>query len=249
VDNRDLGERLEDLTVALPPGRIVEIDGEPAFWLTDDQAPPGLWSLLRAHHDISGLWPVLVVDDEPWWTQAFSPSVDHIDDHDAEEFMSDVWNDWEDDDRSDPGLREPFGEWCPGLAAAGEPTMDPDGLSERYAAALEPTAPRLALVPVDRSADALAAMGWEGAAHHADTAALSAMLRSWEERFGVRVVKTGRNTLVLSVAAPPVVDEHAVQVAAEHWVFCPMAVQRQDATLETYAHDIEGKNSWVFRWV
>jgi Domain of unknown function (DUF4253) len=56
-------------------------------------------------------------------------------------------------------------------------------------------------------------------------APLAAVVRSWEDRFGVRVVLLGADTLEVSVAAPPVTTEHALRVAAEHWrsartVFC-----------------------------
>jgi hypothetical protein len=48
----------------------------------------------------------------------------------------------------------------------------------------------------NRSADTLAVTGWIGPANHAQTAPLAAVVRSWEDRFGVRVTRVGFDTLV-----------------------------------------------------
>jgi hypothetical protein len=74
------------------------------------------------------------------------------------------------------------------------------------------------------------------------------MLRGWEDRFGVRVVAMGFNTLDLSVAAPPVTSRHSLHVAAEHWAFCPDSIFQGPGTLVDYAAEIRGKTSWSFWW-
>jgi hypothetical protein len=84
-------------------------------------------------------------------------------------------------------------------------------------------------------------------------APLAAVVRSWEDRFGVRVVLLGADTLEVSVAAPPVTTEHALRVAAEHWAFCPDNIIQNSAdfsrnTLAAYAEQIREKNSWGFWW-
>ncbi|WP_254715620.1 DUF4253 domain-containing protein [Actinomadura sp. NAK00032] len=91
-------------------------------------------------------------------------------------------------------------------------------------------------------------MGWQGPVNHHPPSPLSAMLRSWEDRFGVRVVRVGFDTLDVSVAAPPVTEEHALHVAAEHFAFCPDNVQQGPETLREYAKAIQGGNSWSFWW-
>jgi hypothetical protein len=68
----------------------------------------------------------------------------------------------------------------------------------------------------------LANMGWAGPVNYDnDTAKFSAVLRSWEDRFGVRVVAANSNTLIVSVAAPPGDLDAALHLAAEHFAFCP----------------------------
>src|SRR5436190_2148497 len=77
---------------------------------------------------------------------------------------------------------------------------------------------RLGLVAADRGSDALSVVGWNGAANYTgDTAELSAVLRTWEDRFGVRVIGVGFAELYLSVAAPPATTAEALAVAAEHF--------------------------------
>jgi hypothetical protein len=70
-----------------------------------------------------------------------------------------------------------------------------------------------------------------------------------EDRFGVRVVQVGFDILHLSVAAPPVTTDHALQVAAEQFAFCPDNIQQGGEgsdSLAAYAEQIRGKNSWWF---
>ncbi|HXV92182.1 MAG TPA: DUF4253 domain-containing protein, partial [Pseudonocardia sp.] len=158
----------------------------------------------------------------------------------------------EDDPRSaaeDAATTAPFGRRWPGLAAAGDAAGPADDFADEYAEFLADRRTRLGLVAAGRSADALAACGWTGPTNHVgDTGEISAVVRSWEDRFGVRVVGVGFDTLYLSVAAPPTSPEHAVQVAAEHVAFCPDLVWQGAGTLTAYAEEIRGMNCWSFWW-
>src|SRR5437764_128631 len=74
----------------------------------------------------------------------------------------------------------------------------------------------IGLTPAEGGADALAAVGWNGPCNHAGVAQISAVLRSWEDRYSLRVVGAGFDTLEVSVAAPPAGIEEARHLAAEH---------------------------------
>jgi hypothetical protein len=50
---------------------------------------------------------------------------------------------------------------------------------------------------------------------------ISAVLRSWEERFSAVVYEVEPDLVMLAVGAPPTTGEHALRVAAEHMAFCP----------------------------
>ena len=195
------------LPVALPAGRLVRPRSPggdtPAYWLSDQPAPATLWSRLRAAHSRSGLWPLLLegLDNEParpWLAGEVHPQpVGQIDHHDAARFLASVWSGWvrfvEEDYEPDFVVEAlaPFGRDWPGLAPPGAPVGDPDVVADQCAAGLEDGQARLGLVAADRGADTLALSGWTGPANHAKTAPLAAVVRSWEDRFGVRVVRVG----------------------------------------------------------
>jgi Domain of unknown function (DUF4253) len=263
------------LSVALPAGRLVGTAAHPrrrtrvrpALWLSDEPAPATLWTRLRAEHGRSGLWPLLLegfgnfdVDDAddakelayPWGGEASAEPVSAIDGHDAAGFLAAKWaamvevNDemfWE-----YPEFLLPFGRDWPGLAAPGELTGDPGVVADRCAEQAPDGDLRLGLVAVRRGADALVATGWMGPVNYFDQVApLAAVVRSWEDRFGARVVGLDGATALLSVAAPPVTFEHALHVAAEHLMCCSDHVTGV-GTLAEYAEEICGKTTWSFWW-
>jgi hypothetical protein len=256
------------LSVPLPPGRIVRGDeGDSdlaALWLSDEPAPDGLWARLRAEHSRSGLWPLLLrpLSDEPsrpWEDGELWPDdMSSPDEHDPEALLAQWWQDNtvtdpEQDDLSPAerlAITAPYGQHWPGLAPSAK-RDDPDRVADTLAAEL-PTFGgtwRLGLVATDRGADALTIAGWIGPVNYTnDTAELSAVLRSWEERFGARVVGAGFADLYLSVAAPPRNREEALPIAAEHFAFCPDNIWQGSETLEAYADGLVEANAWVFWW-
>lgn len=265
------GERI--LSVKLPSGRLVwpypgnaEALGlapatRPVYWLSDEPVNADLWTRLRQDHDRSGLWPVLAEashydPESPWVSGDVVPNTDEdIEAHDAATVMAEVWAEWAQPQHGEEDLDydfedlEPFGRDCPGLAPAGDAMATPEQTADWFADLIDDGTARLLLVPARRSADVLTALGWQGPVNHSDEKApLSAMLRSWEDRFGARVVRMGSDTLDVSVAAPPSTTEHAVHVAAEHWVSCPDNIVQGPGTLTEYATQIQGKNSWSFWW-
>jgi hypothetical protein len=71
----------------------------------------------------------------------------------------------------------------------------------------------LVLVPAARSADIPAVMGWNA---DVPCALLSAMLRSWEDRFGARVVAFHGARIYVSIARPPRTAADAAHIALAH---------------------------------
>ncbi|WP_221353190.1 DUF4253 domain-containing protein [Streptomyces beigongshangae] len=245
------------LGLDLPPGALLDttVEGpwdEPLLWLADGPAAPGDWLRLAPARRTAGLYPVLVGgggDGEPrpdkWGLDPDLAS--YPGDHDADEVLGELWEEY--------ATREQDTDW-PGLAPAGTPDADPDVRAAEVADALTGGAGplegvRLALVPARRSADIPAAIGWCGPADLTDDVAeLCAVLRSWEDRFGARVVALAADRLVVSVAAPPRTPAEAAATAAEHYAFCPDAMTGGGhASLRAYAeHEVLGARSWTFRW-
>jgi len=150
-----------------------------------------------------------------------------------------------------PECLAPFGGTFPGLAppTAGAALVRPD---EVVTAAVEEAElldeQLLALVAVSRPADIPAAVGWCGAGDAWDMSELSAVLRSWEDRFGAVLVRMGHACLELAVAAPPWERSECVAIAAEHYAFCDDTYRGNPGTLRDYANLLRGNTRWSFWW-
>ncbi|WP_055493039.1 DUF4253 domain-containing protein [Streptomyces sp. TP-A0356] len=244
------------LGLELPPGRLIDAtdDGpwhEPLLWHAGRPASSGNWARLGSPAARVGLLPVLVDvggsqgGPEEW--ELMPGEMSYPGDHHAEEVLAELWEEYAED--------APGTDW-PGLAAGPRLAADPDARAAEVADSLLDEGswfkePRLALVPARRSADIPAAMGWTGPLNHeSDTAVLCSVLRSWEDRFGIRVVALTFDQLVLSVAAPPTTPAEAEAVAAEHFAFCPDNItQGHHETLSAYAgHEVLGQRVWSFWW-
>jgi hypothetical protein len=251
----DPSGRALGLELPLPPGRLIDATDEgpwhePLLWCADEPAAPGAWHSVEPARRTAGLLPVLVDvggsqgGPEEWGLMPGEMS--YPGDHDAEEILAGFWDDY---------AAQEDGEW-PGLATALTSGTAPDALAAEIADALasDPAHlkdPRLALVPARRSADIPAAIGWVGSMYYAsDVARLCAVLRSWEDRFGIRVVALHFAQLVVSVAAPPTTEAEAEAVAAEHFAFSPDTVEQgtADGSLHSYAQSLLGERTWTFWW-
>lgn len=145
------------------------------------------------------------------------------------------------------GCRDPFGDTFPGLAGGHELLDDPVTVAAEWAEGARRA--RLAVVPVARPADIVAAVGWTGPGNHGtDLPSLSAVLRGWEDRFGAFLVQLDRATLWLSVAAPPSTERECRAVAAEHFAFCPDVGWEDPRPLRVYATTLLGRREWRFWW-
>ncbi|MFE1312141.1 DUF4253 domain-containing protein [Streptomyces sp. NPDC058755] len=251
------------LGLQLPPGRLIDATDEgpwhePLLWHAEKAAAPGTWKALGAPAARAGLLPVLVdVQDDQGGPVNWGLAPDEVSypgDHDAEDVLAEYWEDCAEEELAEEA--EPFGIEWPGLAPALSPTADPDTRAAQVADSLTDGTrawlkdPHLALVPARRSADIPAAIGWSGPLNYEDDVArLCTVLRSWEDRFGIRVVALTFDTLTVSVAAPPATLAEAEAVAAEHFAFCPDNVtQNGPDALRAYAKGLIGEPTWSFWW-
>jgi hypothetical protein len=222
----------------LPSGGVVTSRecGRPIMWISDDTGPAvrRWWDRLFPEHPETGLYPLLVGDcldvDLMLNTPATAEDIDEIP---GDQLIREYF--------------EYFGDAWPGFAPAKRPAVHPGYAAGRLAAE-GPADYRLALVPCMRGADAPALIGWAGAINYTwRVEKISSVLRSWEDRFGIRVVKVGCSTLELSVAAPPATMSEARRITLEHAGFCP-SIWRNDVTLETYAAGLVRQPAWHFWW-
>ncbi|WP_406459637.1 DUF4253 domain-containing protein [Streptomyces sp. NBC_01622] len=231
-----------------------------------------LWPRLLERAEVDGLYPFICRRDDPYRPEDLS-TVDavRLDTELAVDFAEDrrrrlpYWSSPpatdvlpDDDDPDDiapwphdPG--HPFESW-PGLAPAEPVTgagMSPAEAAGRAVAELLRTEPfvrtcQLALVPARRSADVPAIVGW---AAGAPLPLLCALLRSWEERFGARVVSGFGGALTVSVARPPLDLAQAELLALEHVLStADNIVDDPPGPLPEYANGLAGQSTWRFWW-
>jgi hypothetical protein len=266
----------DNLPAGLPPGRLVVPSreynptwtGEPVYWASDRPLPdaPEHWARLRALHDHTGLWPLLLEYPD----DALQPrDLAEVDAFDPETLLVQKWRAFvrlrEEVAANPPSMAEvpagvvipedpgpPFASW-PGLAIPGHSARDPDVVAHRMVARevvadMVTAQAHIGLIPATRSADIPALMGWQGSTNQIGASRLSAVLRSWQERFGVQVVGFGHATLYICVAAPPTSREHAEHVALEHFLTCPDNVYQVAWTFPSYVNRVLNADLWRFWW-
>jgi len=140
----------------------------------------------------------------------------------------------------------------PGLA----PRSD-SGLSaaERDAALRPLRAARIGLVPARRPADVLAIVGWSTFDDPArgdepqNAVWIAAVLRSWEDRFGARLLNVGPGAVIrLLVERPPRSLEAAERIAAEHRVFADECAGSGASDIPSISASIVSSPIWTFWW-
>ncbi|MEU1267010.1 DUF4253 domain-containing protein [Streptomyces sp. NPDC005799] len=260
------------LPEGLPRGRFVRL-GAVEVWVSAEL--PGdiveLWPRLMERAEVSGLYPYLCHRDaldspldlaevdavrlEPVLAADFAeyrrrrlPSWSAPAQDDADDDLPEGVAPWP----HDPG--PPFESW-PGLAAAvpggGVGDCGPAQAAARTVEDVLRTDPYayacvLVLVPARRSADVPAVTGW---AAEAPLPLLCALLRSWEDRFGARVVATVGSDLYVSVARPPLDLPHAERLALEHVLSTADNIVDDPPTpFPEYAAGLVGRTEWRFWW-
>ncbi|MEV6301772.1 DUF4253 domain-containing protein [Actinoplanes sp. NPDC051861] len=206
---------------------------------------PGWWATLRAQHERTGWWPLLLgalSERDPGrpWRDPGDLHPGQIKSRPEDHYPGALLGGWAGDDWS-------------GLASPGILQEDPgeraDRLADEILAQRCLALPRIGLIRSGRGADTITDVAWTGPTNFEnDTAKISAVLRNWEDRFGARLIGVGFDVLYLSVAAPPVDAGHALAVAAEHYAFCPDNVDQGSGDLEEYASDLLDAPVWSFWW-
>jgi hypothetical protein len=249
----------------LPEGTLIRprYAKQPRYWISDEPFFSFGWGRLRALHPRTGLWPVFLHGDEdepdrPW----VDGEVGELrplppEEYDVAAVLGQLWDEHTepvpDDSPVDAAEMAaetlPYGRVWPGLAPAMAIQASADEVADDFASRLiNSPDTRLGMVPVTRSADVPALTGWQGASEYLPPAALSAVLRSWEDRFGVRLIRIGSSSLVLSVTAPPTTPAEALPVAAEHFALCRDNISYGAGALIRYAEELIGVQHWSFWW-
>jgi hypothetical protein len=241
------------------PGRQLRAaSGVPVVWVSDRAIGGGLvWGDLAEESAESGLQPFLLSGMDggtarPWDTgeQVSEPEdTTAIDRMDAAQVLEAWWWDpGEEELAEDEELRAmlaPFGPRFPGLAPAVAEELDPELI--RRAVVQYTRYARIGLVPAARPADILPRIGWAGASNHRTASELAVVLRSWEDRFGARLLEVGFDDIRLLVSRPPQTLQAAQQIAAEHFAFSDEA-HKGPRHVGEIARALVNNPFWDFWW-
>jgi len=247
--------------VRLPVGRPVRADadgngtpsGSPVMWVSDAVQKDAGETVLRLEFVFgqTGLWPVVLQslethpdDGRPWRHGEFAPSqVTAPDRIDIRRTVTQWWKQNLDESARQFGVDRVLGTSPPPLGRPNQVTSYPvDGL-------LRGMPGRIGLVSVTRPADVPARIGWLGATNYFDGGYVSAMLRSWEDRYGAVLIRIGFDYLEVAVRRPPFTESATRPVVAEQFAFCPDQILQGDFdTVGDYVHSLVGQDAWYCWW-
>lgn len=229
------------------------------IWTTDDPVHDGdCYPRCVADFHRTSLWPILIPPDsrfaengEDWIDdRGFgNPELERAASADPAAILAGWWA----ENCCAGTCLDPYDAGFPGLARKSSSRADPLVAAAASGSLLSrasmPDGYRLGLVEVDRPADVPAALGWTGMINRTpDVGGLSAVLRSWQDRFGAVLFALGFDSLLLSVAAPPTTASRALALAAEHRAFCLDNFKMQKGDLREFSRGLIRAGHWRFWW-
>lgn len=242
--------------VDLPPGRLIMgcAGLDPVAWVTKDPVPDAgrVWAALSGLHSRTGLVPIQV-DGRPGKVRdplnlSWAEDPRDADGLDVGALLEERWQDRRPDE---PDLgwaetRAPFTGDFPGLAPAEHTPMTP--AEREHALDVITQEARIGLVAAGRPADVLAVIGWDGLANAGDfLLPLTAVLRSWEDRFGARLIAVGDADAGLFVERPPRTLRAAQRIAAEQVVLADECIAGASA-ISAVAELLVNSPVWSLWW-
>ncbi|WP_427016532.1 DUF4253 domain-containing protein [Pseudarthrobacter sp. P1] len=152
-----------------------------------------------------------------------------------------------------PEKRTPYPGIPPAQAPAGSLESIRLERSEHWGAGYPGPEAGLLLVPTTSPAAVPGLVGWTGACNYfLGGREISAVLGSWEERFGAVLYQLGEATLTLLIGRPPTTPAAARALATEHYLLCPDNFYPQDyrppISEGDYARRLLGAPAWDFWW-
>jgi Domain of unknown function (DUF4253) len=251
---------LQLAAVSLPSGRQIHAgygSGGPVAWATTEPVPDAgrVWAALSRAHPGTGLVPFLLsgLDGDPrrpWDEEEFGDPEDisGLDSLGASAFLQPRWDGFvpsEDEDEDEEEVRAalgPFSRTFPGLAPAEDTPLSAQQLDAVLGSL---PAARIGLAAAGRPADVLPRIGWRG---DRDPLEFPAVLRSWEDRFGARLLQVGFDEIRLLAERPPRTLQAARHVAAEHCAFCDECAGKALRDIPGVAAHLLKTPIWTFWW-
>jgi hypothetical protein len=107
---------------------------------------------------------------------------------------------------------------------------------------------RLGLIPAARPADVLPLAGWIPSDWPGLMLPTAAVLRSWEARFGARLLTIDPSRIQLLAERPPRTAAAAERLAAEHFAFCDECGGQGLRYVSAIAASLVRAPVWTFWW-
>jgi len=250
-------------SIILPAGKRIHAGYDPAIpvtWVTRQAVPDAgrVWAALSAAHPDTGLVPFLLGilpgdPARPWDTGEFSiPAYPAQPGHaGAAEVLADRWDgempsdeEVDEDDDEWAAMRAPFSRQFPGLAPAGDTPLSPRQLDQTLGSL---PAARIGLVQATRPPDVLPLIGWTPS-DQSDALPVATIVRSWEDRFGARLLEVGFAQISLLAGRPPRSTGHAQRIAAEHFAFCDECAGQGLSDIPHITASLMQTPIWTFWW-
>lgn len=221
------------------------------LWVFLVEEGPALdwWRRVRAVHERTGWWPVLVgsihnLNIEEWGTPD-EYGHDEADAVGAEVVAQAIAKDFDE-------VLEPWPEPEPkpkptarGRRKPAEPVVP---MTERDLVGQAGTDDLVALVPAAAGYEVPGLVGWWGATNYnlrgADHVTV---LHEWHRRWGAELVALGESDLELLVSRPPESDDDVRMVARQHYRYAPDKVEEFDSFDDYIARQVRA-HVWEFWW-
>jgi hypothetical protein len=89
--------------------------------------------------------------------------------------------------------------------------------------------------------------GWTPS-DQSDALPIAAVVRSWEDRFGARLLEIGFAEIRLLASRPPHTTGHAQHLAAEQFVFCDECAGKGLHDIQAITDHLLSSPIWTFWW-
>lgn len=104
------------------------------------------------------------------------------------------------------------------------------------------------LLPTKRSWQIPAYVGFGGVNSNPDVTVHIAAMKRWHQKYGAKLISLTPDLAKFYVAKPPNSEFDSMQLAREHYIYCPELIDTGADTLGTLADSICDNHYWQFWW-
>lgn len=230
-----------------------ECDGRPIFrFVVHGEMAVDAWRALRAKHNMSGYWPVILGPNgsieghnnlrSAEEDHSMSAILDRSQKIDAKSWQAATWS----ERKEDRDNQRPTGETWPDESEVEKPAE----FSAFRSTILQKPLKQIwiGLLPIKHSWEAAAAMRFGDWNEVPSPEVHVAIHREWEQEFGAELVSMTNDVLEFQVSRPPKTRDAAMELAELHFDYCPDIVDQGVQSIKALALSLLNCNIWYFWW-